>query len=75
MDAFSEHERKREKLAAELGAARARGALIRLRKSTSNLFRRRDQTGIWKIDARSCNRVLHIDKGRMSADVEGMTTY
>ena len=75
MDAFSEHERKREKITAELAAARARGALIGLRKPTSNVFRHRDQTGKWKIDVRRCNRVLHIDKERMSADVEGMTTY
>ncbi len=75
MDAYSEHERKRERLAAELAAAGARGAVIGLRKSTSNLFRRRDQPGKWKLDARSCNRVLRVDKEGLVADVEGMITY
>ena len=75
MDAFTENERKREKLIADLAAAWARGAPIGLRKSTSNLFRHRDQRGTQKIDVRRFNRVLHVDKERMVADVEGMTTY
>jgi FAD/FMN-containing dehydrogenase len=75
MDAFAEHAGKREKLIAELAAARARGVAVGLRKSTSNLFRHRDQRGARKIDVRRFNRVLHVDKERMAADVEGMTTY
>ena len=75
MDAFTAHEKKHEKLVAELEAARTSGAAIGLRKSTSNLFRHRDQTGAWKMDVRRFNRVLRIDPRRMTADVEGMTTY
>jgi FAD/FMN-containing dehydrogenase len=75
MDAISAHESKRERLIRELAAARAEGAAIALAKSTSNLFRHRDQRGARKIDVRGFNRVLAVDKGRMIADVEGMTTY
>jgi FAD/FMN-containing dehydrogenase len=72
---FTEHEKKCAKLIEQLAHARARGAAIRLGKSTSNLFRHRDSMGIATIDVRGFNRVLHIDRERMLADVEGMTTY
>ena len=69
------HDAKCAKLSAELAAARARGAPVGLRKSTSNLFRRRDGSGKVYIDVRSFNRVLGVDRERMTVDVEGMTTY
>jgi FAD/FMN-containing dehydrogenase len=72
---FIEHLKKCAKLIEQLAQARARGATIRLGKSTSNLFRHREGLGIAKIDVRAFNRVLHIDRERMLADVEGMTTY
>ncbi len=75
MDPLIEHARKRQKLAAELAAARACGTGVGLRKSTSNLFRQRDQTGVQKIDVRRFSSVLQIDRERRIADVEGMTTY
>lgn len=75
MEPFTGYESKRAKLVQELAAARAEGAAIALGKSTSNLFRRRDQSGTKKIDVRHFNRVLEVDQERMIADVEGMTTY
>jgi FAD/FMN-containing dehydrogenase len=72
---FTEHAKKCVKLIEQLAQARARGATIRLGKSTSNLFRHREALGIARIDVRAFNRVLHIDRERMLADVEGMTTY
>ena len=75
MHVFAEHERKCERLIAELAAARSAGAQVRLGKSTSNLFRARDRHAVRKINVRRFDRVLHIDTRRMSADVEGMTTY
>lgn len=58
-----------------LAAARARGVAVGLGKSTSNLFRSRNQTRTRKLDVRHFNRVLKINRERMAADVEGMTTY
>jgi FAD/FMN-containing dehydrogenase len=75
MDPFTDHEIKCQRLVAQFSTAKARGAAIGLGKPTSNLFRRRDQAGTRKIDARGLNRVLDIDQQRMIADVEGMTTY
>jgi len=70
-----DHQRKIETLAAKIDRARARGERIGLRKSTSNLFRNRSQTGKTFIDVRDFSRVLAIDAQRMTADVEGMITY
>jgi len=70
-----DHQRKIETLAVEIDRARARGERIGLRKSTSNLFRHRSQTGKTFIDVRDFSRVLAIDAQRMTADVEGMITY
>lgn len=74
-DAFTTHQRKCDQLIREFAGVRAPGATIALKKSTSNLFRRRDRQGARKIDVRHFNRVLQIDKERMIAAVEGMTTY
>jgi len=75
VDAFSEHQRKREKLIADLAAARASGSAVGLAKSTSNLFRHRDGAAKRKIDVRCFNRALAIDPTRSIGEVEGMTTY
>jgi FAD/FMN-containing dehydrogenase len=75
MDPAADHARKCEALRAALAAAAARGEAVGLRKSTSNLFRKRDATGKSRLDVRGLNRVLRVDAERMLADVEGMTTY
>src|SRR5262245_58706002 len=75
MNAYAQHQVKSARLAAALVAARARGGPIGLKKSTSNLFRRRNQTKKSYLDVRCFNRVLKIDREQMTADVEGMTTY
>ena len=75
MDALAGHQRRCDKIVADLAAVRARGSNIALAKSTSNLFRHRDQKRARKIDVRDFNHVLSIDRERMLADVEGMTTY
>jgi FAD/FMN-containing dehydrogenase len=75
MNLIGEHQSRWVRLAAELAAARAIGARIGLRKSTSNLFRQRDSSGKTLVDVRDFNRVLRVDTGKMIAEVEGMTTY
>jgi FAD/FMN-containing dehydrogenase len=75
MDTTAEHQRRCERLVAEFDAARAAGASIALAKSTSNLFRRRDQHDTRRIDVRGFHHVLRVDLESMTADVEGMTTY
>jgi FAD/FMN-containing dehydrogenase len=75
MDAYAEHRRKRDRLVTELADARRCGASIALRKNTSNLFRHRDQNGVFRLDVRAFDRVLSVDTENMAADVEGMTTY
>ena len=75
MTSFTEHQIKRERLMAELAAARSSGAAVGLAKSTSNLFRRRAGAQKRKLDVRRFNQVLDVDRGRMLAQVEGMTTY
>lgn len=72
---MEDYRRKAAALAAEVDQARARGERIGLRKSTSNLFRRRSQADKHFVDVRGFNRVLGIDPQRMTADVEGMITY
>jgi len=70
-----DHGRKAAALAEAIELARARGEQIGLRKSTSNLFRRRSPAGKHLVDVRAFDRVLVIDPQRMTADVEGMITY
>jgi FAD/FMN-containing dehydrogenase len=72
---MEDYRRKAAAVAAEVDQARAGGERIGLRKSTSNLFRRRSQAGKHFVDVRGFNRVLGIDPQRMTADVEGMITY
>lgn len=47
--------------------------VLSLKKERSNLFRPNDTSK--KIDVRSFNKVLHVDKDNLFALIEGMTTY
>jgi FAD/FMN-containing dehydrogenase len=75
MDPIAEHVTRCAALVAGFRAAVTPGVPVGLRKTTSNLFRRREQAAKYRLDVRSFDRVLHIDPERMTADVEGMTTY
>ena len=75
MDPEADHQRKTATLVRAVDQARARGERIGLRKSTSNLFRHRAQTGKYLIDVRGFKQCLNVDPQRMTADVEGMITY
>jgi FAD/FMN-containing dehydrogenase len=75
MDSYVDYEKRRDRLVEEFAQARKRGLDVGLGKSTSNLFRHRDQKGKKRIDVRRFNHVLSVDTTRMIADVEGMTTY
>ncbi len=46
-----------------------------LSKQNSNLFRNRKKGAKPKLDVRSLNKVIHVDKKKLIAEVEGMTTY
>lgn len=50
------------------------GVNITLKKKTSNLFRHR-RNNLNQIDVRTFNQVISVDKEKMLAEVEGMTTY
>ena len=50
------------------------GVNITLKKKTSNLFRHR-RSNLNQIDVRTFNQVISVDKEKMLAEVEGMTTY
>ena len=75
MDRIAEHGTRCAALVAGFHAAKTSGIPIGLQKTTSNLFRRREQTARYKLDVRSFDGVLRVDPDRMIADVEGMTTY
>lgn len=62
-------------LSAAIQDAAKAGAPVGLKKTTSNLFRRRHRAGKCRLDVRRLNRVLRITPAAMTADVEGMTTY
>ena len=72
---LAEHAARRAVLLAEFHGAKSSGAPIGLHKSTSNLFRSRQQTPRRKLEVRSFNHVLRVDPQHMIAEVEGMTTY
>src|SRR5450759_4939606 len=75
MDPIAEHVTRCAALVAGFRAAVTPGVPVGLRKTTSNLFRRREQAAKYRLDVRSFDHVLHIDPEPMIADVEGMTTY
>ncbi len=74
MDGINAYEKRKKRLINELLLAKRQGS-IGLAKSTSNLFRYRQQKNTGKIDVRKFNHVLGIDEKNLIAEVEGMTTY
>ncbi len=48
---------------------------VRLKKSTSNLFRQRAPSDRTELDVTGLNHVIEIDPQARTVDVEGMTTY
>lgn len=48
---------------------------LRLRKSTSNLFRERRPGNVRRLDLTAFRHVLEVDAARLLVDVEGLTTY
>lgn len=54
---------------------RANGPAARLHKTTTNLFRDRQDGPAKRLDVRSMNHVLAVDRERCLIDVEGMTPY
>ncbi len=70
--AWDAYRARLESIAGQLAASSGR---LRLRKSTSNLFRPREQGAHAAIDGGSLNHVIEIDGDRRIAEVEGMTTY
>lgn len=68
------YERKEEKLIRDLLKVKKKGGRgIALNKSTSNLFRYRNQKNVRRIDVHNFNNVISINN--QVAEVEGMTTY
>ena len=72
---LSKYERLCEDLCRAIRKARAEGRRVGLKKSASNLFRRRRETGKMRLDVRGLCHVLAIDETAMTADVEGAATY
>jgi FAD/FMN-containing dehydrogenase len=66
------HEARKAALAQ---AMRQRGQGARLQKTTTNLFRDRQKAPSTRLDVRSMNNVLAVDRERGLIDVEGMTPY
>lgn len=75
METLAGHFQKREKFVAEVAEARRSGVPVRLGKSTSNLFRRRERERVKFVDARQFDQVLQVDCENLTADVEGMMTF
>jgi len=76
MKSLASYNQKKAELIKELQSADEQNQqTIGLAKSTSNLFRQRQQTGTRKIDVKSFNNVLSIDRANLIVEVEGMTTY
>jgi len=70
------YEAKKKSIQAEFRAAISTGkGSIGLDKDTSNLFRHRANEAVRKLNFRHFNQVIEIDPARLTADVEGMTTY
>jgi FAD/FMN-containing dehydrogenase len=75
MHSIAEYQRVRDGLTRDMCIARNQGQPVGLRKSTSNLFRTRDESRKRKIDVSSLHHVLRIDPDKLLVDVEGMITY
>ena len=63
------------KVAALARQLKAADGGVRLEKSTSNLFRSREQAQGRRLDVRGLNQVLEVDKVHNRVVTEGMTTY
>lgn len=76
-DSENDYQQKKLKLAEDFRALNADSAQgnIGLGKSSSNLFRLREDKNKRKIDVRNFNHVITIDQKNLTADVEGMTRY
>jgi hypothetical protein len=70
MDRIAEHKSRCAALVAGFRMAKSQGIPIGLQKTTSNLFRRREQGVKHRLNVHSFNHVLRIDLDRMTADVE-----
>ncbi len=66
------YEQKKRELSQQL---QSNAGGVRLEKSTSNLFRTREQDVGCKLDVRALNQVLDVDSENQLVEVEGMTTY
>lgn len=77
LESQKEYKEKKDRLAEGLKASQQSDQQkIRLEKATSNLFR--PKTGGKKdkaLDVKDFNSVIYVDKERLIAEVEGMTTY
>lgn len=69
-----EHLRARRRLLAQYAEIPV-GSPVRLAKRTSNLFRPRERAAGEGLDVSGLDRVLSVDPGSRTADVQGMTTY
>jgi FAD/FMN-containing dehydrogenase len=83
VDTAEAYEAKRDALVRQLaeinavrdGTGNGVGDGVRLEKTHSNLFRTRQPTGVRKLDVRSLDQVISVDRAGGTAVVEGMTTY
>ncbi|MGA8164777.1 MAG: FAD-binding oxidoreductase [Waddliaceae bacterium] len=74
MDNWTRYRTKKESIVQQFRRQCHAGEEIRLKKRTSNLFRRQNrQTGT--LDVHCLNQVIAVNPDRLIADVEGMTTY
>lgn len=74
-NALEQHLEKRETFRRQFLESKQKGRTVALGKKTSNLFRERKSTTSQRLDARSFNQIIDIDRERLLVDVEGMTTY
>ena len=72
MDSLEAYNEKKNRLILELKNS---PDAVGLDKSSSNLFRSRNQKNTSKINVRYFNQVINIDAENLLAEVEGMTTY
>lgn len=75
METRARHEEKCSRAASQLREIVAAGRPVRLAKSTSNLFRRRDPRLAPSLSVGSLNQVLAVQPGELTAEVEGMAPY
>jgi hypothetical protein len=74
MISIKEYHDKREKALRSFCGTACHEPLA-LEKTTSNLFRHRQQERVHRLDLRHFNQVLRVDEKEACAEVEGLTTY